>query len=1406
MPPNPIKKRSAERAVLLRHAMAILAILIVAGCSGGGCGGGGCSSCGGVTPLPNGFDATHRIENAGSVRLTQSGLQFLQQNLGTLAKGLLGGAGANGVMTFDIPATSGGSFPATYSVCPGGPSNGKCQAEIDLGNANLTISTAAPHNLRLTGTLPIRLKDLPIEFALIGIPGSATGTLTGNGACPGSNQTFDNFPLDVDIEIFADQNAAHVARFGYSQVKINRIVNDNDAENNLSDHLKFCGSIGASILNLVKPLVLGQLYDGLVGSLATQINDQLCTKESATQPCPAGTTSNGGNCVYPDGSCASTVLGTDGHADLGGLLASVSPGTRGGLDFLFAAGGLGKNTATNQAWGDLQPVANGATIGMFGGAEPSPVSKCVKLSSMPLPTGIPIPADLFANSVQDWPAGTPGPHVGIALSERYANYAFNGMFNSGLLCIGISTENVPLLSSGTLGLLAPSAKDLGLQHEPQQVALVIRPGAPPQVSFGNGTNIDTDPVMRIAMPKAAIDFYFFSLDRFVRFMTATFDLDIPVNLTVGPDGLTPVINKIGVNNGKVTNNQLLREDPDALAASIGSLLGGLVGQQLGGSISAINLNDSLAGLGLTLNIPDTVDGKGSPGLRKLSQGSDNFLGIFASLGVAPPAPAPPGPLPPGFEPAADQGQLISETNVEVTKKLVDPKGLKLKTLAADNMPFIELHAVSSVNDGSRAVEFAYKIDSGFWHPWTRSPWLTIKDDWMRVQGRHVIQVRSRVVGDPMSVDRDPAEVEIVIDAEPPAVSVKQDAEGKVTIEARDLVTSDTLVRYRLDGGKWSDWTLSSRLGPVAAAEASDVEVEAKDAEGNLGTAQQALIRGRGDPAAAAAGCGCSVVGDAEPPSRSALWILGVAIAGIGARLFRRSATRPGVSSSAVKTAARRTLGAIGAMALASSWAGCSCGGVDTQTPGTTATTTTTGTDTDYKCVDPCFSLEPGIIGAYSSVAVSGSDIWVSGYSEADWDNGYQYGDLVVGKWDGAKVVWQSVDGVPVEPLVDGAQYDLKGFRGGQTEPGDDVGLWTSIAVDGSGNPGVAYYDRTNKALKFAAYDGSAWSSHTVEGKAGSDVGRYAKTLFVGGNWVVAYQVIEPGGTAGKLVSKVRVATAAKPAAGAWTFEDAALDKNTPCAGGFCAAGQACRADTLACAATTTCTPACASGKACFDKNGSPSCSDVVDPAKLVSYPDAIGAYIAVAADKQGGVGIAYYDRPAGNLVIAKKANGKWATLVVDGADTMGNDTGDVGMGASLFIDDAGDWHLTYSNGITEAVQYTRVVKGTTVGTPEVVDDGLGIGATPFEDGQHIVGDDSHVHVLTGGEVHVTYQDATSGTLRYAVGSPGAGAHTWKVKAITQDGFAGAFSNIVLQNGQLQLMSFWRVGGKVAGDVRIVPAK
>ena len=88
--------------------------------------------------------------------------------------------------------------------------------------------------------------------------------------------------------------------------------------------------------------------DKVVFHNAAQIDSQLCQKATAAVPCPTGTTADSSMiCRYdndPTNACASIIIGTDGHVNLGTLLQSISPGTQGGLDFLFAAGGPDVNT------------------------------------------------------------------------------------------------------------------------------------------------------------------------------------------------------------------------------------------------------------------------------------------------------------------------------------------------------------------------------------------------------------------------------------------------------------------------------------------------------------------------------------------------------------------------------------------------------------------------------------------------------------------------------------------------------------------------------------------------------------------------------------------------------------------------------------------------------------------------------------------------------------------------------------------------------------------------------------------------------------------------------------------------------------------------------------------------------
>src|SRR5581483_7317610 len=99
-----------------------------------------------------------------------------------------------------------------------------------------------------------------------------------------------------------------------------------------------------------------------------------------------------------------------------------------------------------------------------------------------------------------------------------------------------------------------------------------------------------------------------------------------------------------------------------------------------------------------------------------------------------------------------------------------------------------------------------------------------------------------------------------------------------------------------------------------------------------------------------------------------------------------------------------------------------------------------------------------------------------------------------------------VDGVPDDPPDNPASH----VRGGVSGNGDDVGRYTSIGVSPSGDPVIAYYDLTHKALKFASFGAIRWHQHTIDKglTAMDDVGRWASmSIGPNGNPAIAYTAI-----------------------------------------------------------------------------------------------------------------------------------------------------------------------------------------------------------------------------------------------------------------------------------------------------------
>jgi MYXO-CTERM domain-containing protein len=385
------------------------------------------------------------------------------------------------------------------------------------------------------------------------------------------------------------------------------------------------------------------------------------------------------------------------------------------------------------------------------------------------------------------------------------------------------------------------------------------------VKIGGGTDPKTDPLLTISLEKFAIDFYVFHSDRFVRIFTYTADVAIPVSLQTGKDpktnpngGILPVLGDLKITNGAVTNaDNLLFEDPITLSAAVTGLFGSVIGQFLGNGFSPIDLSSALASAGLTMDIP-------AGGIRKLTSGSDDFIGIFANLAAAPGA-------------ASEE----ADTRASILEKIVDPNAMGLTTADRARSPKLRV-AVDGI--ASKPTEHTWWIDSGTHAAWTTSKELLVDSDAMLLQGKHVLHVSARIVGVTASEDETPVELPFTIDTLPPRVEATRDG-GDVRLSTWDFVSKNDalLMRWREGDAPFGEWR--SYADTFAADPSRTVDLEVKDEEGNVASVALPL-RGRADStlAAAGSGCGCRT---APADSRRDAALFAGALAALGLLVSRR---------------------------------------------------------------------------------------------------------------------------------------------------------------------------------------------------------------------------------------------------------------------------------------------------------------------------------------------------------------------------------------------------------------------------------------------------------------------------------------------------------------------------------------
>lgn len=787
---------------------------------GGGCGGGcsSCSSCEGcaLQPLPAGYPSEERIDNATQVRLTEPGLRFLE----TAIEPLLNEALPDG-LTVPVPRTEFSIAGTDYTVCP----DEDCFIRAEI--AGFSLDPQDPN--RIVADVQVRADARGPDGNPRILPLRVKSPLIPAYIC---DVTFDTRRGDNDAialrapVVLSEETRA--PRAGYTRIDVSGAAFA-DGRGPERDDFRVSGCILGPLFNSVRPILIreveAQIGDIIAGSA------QPCTAP-VDGACPGDTFARGDTCRFEDNDdadCVPMPLGVEGRLDLGALLGAFSPGTGGGIQLLLAA--------QEDAEAD-----DGLNLRMYGGLRSEGHDICVP--EMDPPTFDPIPV-FSAVRTNDTPDRSSETHVNIAIAETFLDQAGYGMWDSGGLCLGVGTSLAQQLSTGLFSLVAPNLRTLTFPDGSSPIAIALRPQAPPDFTVGSGD----DPLLQVLMPSLEMDFYVFSSERYVRFMTFSADLLIDLGLDVEDGAIVPRIGEIQAMNPVATNAEILDQDPEALAGSIAGILEGAA-SMFAGAIPAISLPDFA---GLSLNLPPG-------GITGIEEGDERALAIFATLATA-------GP---------EAFSAPVETRLEIDFDAT-PEHFQLTNWHPDGGPVLTAHVDA---EGPLNVEFEYalRIDGMPWSAWQSSGDFVVQGGVLRYEGKHHIEARARVAGEFLSVDESPAATDLLIDFQAPELRLEQ-REGGVAVVADDIVSDNLELRFARNG-VFTEWVPAEELGLIEGEEAG-LEVEARDEAGNIGrigSQQQSLIRGRPNPIAGG-GCDCRSTGGSNTP-----WVL---FGALGWLFFRR---------------------------------------------------------------------------------------------------------------------------------------------------------------------------------------------------------------------------------------------------------------------------------------------------------------------------------------------------------------------------------------------------------------------------------------------------------------------------------------------------------------------------------------
>jgi hypothetical protein len=348
-------------------------------------------------------------------------------------------------------------------------------------------------------------------------------------------------------------------------------------------------------------------------------------------------------------------------------------------------------------------------------------------------------------------------------------------------------------------------------------------------------------------------------------------------------------------------------------------------------------------------------------------------------------------------------------------------------------------------------------------------------------------------------------------------------------------------------------------------------------------------------------------------------------------------------------------------------------------------------------------------------------------------------------------------------------FATRAWQGATLDTAGQVGLWSSIALEGSGRLHISYNDGSNAALMYATCvanctAAASWDTVTADG------------VSVGGRWT-SLKVDATGGIHVSYAAffGLNYATCTTNCTTAANWQHVIVD-STASVGNYSSLAMG------------------GSGSlhvAYFDEtNGNLKYATCASNCVLaaswstttVDNTGDVGYYASLALSAGGRLHVTYWDLTNGDLRYATctmscATGANWQAVTVD-------DGGSVGSATSLAVDASGGVHVSYSDNTNSNLRYATCPGNctTTVAWQAATVDSVGEVAS------------STALVVDGtGRVHIAYRDDTNSNLKYATCAAGCAAGAgWRALTVDDDGDVGSFPSLVIgASGRLHI-AYWDV--------------